>query len=275
MSVVKPRAGFAFVANVRAIIGPARVQLAKGHQLRRATTKEIEKIKVTLLEFAPHPKFLYSDLWERRLHQGDGPQDVLPESQWRYFVVAFRGPNVTVERIREASDIAPTELEILFTVVDRGLVWHQDHVFQVLQEIRQNEDLFVDITAADAAEIRKLRDRIERAQPLPLDLKPFLRQLAGLKALPYRSPLRFLGYFAMLEGLLAHKPNNTDPYDSITRQVKKKLTLLKVIIYFPDHEMLRSRKQKGGPKAAPECLCCEIGNPLQRARDTSILQGVL
>ncbi len=181
---------------------------------------------MTLLEFAPHPKFLYSDLWERRLHQGDGPQDVLPESQWRYFVVAFRGPNVTVERIREASDIAPTELEILFTVVDRGLVWHQDHVFQVLQEIRQNEDLFVDITAADAAEIRKLRDRIERAQPLPLDLKPFLRQLAGLKALPYRSPLRFLGYFAMLEGLLAHKPNNTDPYDSITRQVKKKLTLL-------------------------------------------------
>ncbi len=35
------------------------------------------------------------------------------------------------------------------------------------------------------------------------------------------------------------------------------------------------KKQKGGSKAALECLCCEAGNPLERARDTSILQGVL
>jgi hypothetical protein len=35
-----------------------------------------------------------------------------------------------------------------------------------------------------------------------------------------------LGHFAVLEALLTHPPKPTDPYDSITRQVKKKLALL-------------------------------------------------
>ena len=51
-------------------------------------------------------------------------------------------------------------------------------------------------------------------------------QLGQLKRLPYHSPLRFLGYFAILESLLTHAPKPSDPYDSITRQVIKKLTLL-------------------------------------------------
>jgi hypothetical protein len=51
-------------------------------------------------------------------------------------------------------------------------------------------------------------------------------QLNELKAFPHRSPLRFLGYFAILESLVTHSPQPADPYDSITRQVKKKLALL-------------------------------------------------
>ncbi len=49
-----------------------------------------------------------------------------------------------------------------------------------------------------------------------------------LKALPHFSPLRFLGYFAMLESLLTHAPNPSDPYDSITRQVQKRRALLEL-----------------------------------------------
>ncbi len=51
-------------------------------------------------------------------------------------------------------------------------------------------------------------------------------QLRQLKALQHDSPLRFLGYFAVLESLLTHPPKPSDPYDSITRQVKKKIALL-------------------------------------------------
>jgi Apea-like HEPN len=51
-------------------------------------------------------------------------------------------------------------------------------------------------------------------------------QLNHLKSLPHRSPLRFLGYFAILEGLLTHAPKHSDPCDSITHQLKRKIALL-------------------------------------------------
>jgi hypothetical protein len=57
-------------------------------------------------------------------------------------------------------------------------------------------------------------------------VKHVARQLQDLDGLPPHSPLRFLGYFAVLESLLTHQPKQTDPYDPITRQVKKKLALL-------------------------------------------------
>lgn len=47
-----------------------------------------------------------------------------------------------------------------------------------------------------------------------------------LKGLSHDSPLRFLGYFALLESVLTHAPKPEDRYNSITRQVKKKLSLL-------------------------------------------------
>ncbi len=40
------------------------------------------------------------------------------------------------------------------------------------------------------------------------------------------SPLRYLGYFAIIESILTHAPKSTDPYDSITRQVYTKMALL-------------------------------------------------
>ena len=52
-------------------------------------------------------------------------------------------------------------------------------------------------------------------------------QLRSLSHLPRNLPLVFLSYFGILEALLTHKPISTDPYDSITRQVKKKVALLK------------------------------------------------
>jgi hypothetical protein len=59
-----------------------------------------------------------------------------------------------------------------------------------------------------------------------VDVQLLALQLGQLKGLPHKSELRFLGYFAVLESLLTHTPKPSDPYDSITRQVKKKLALL-------------------------------------------------
>jgi hypothetical protein len=59
-----------------------------------------------------------------------------------------------------------------------------------------------------------------------IDVKRIISQLRELKALPSDAALTFLGYFAILESLLTHAPKSSDPYDSITRQVHTKLSLL-------------------------------------------------
>lgn len=69
-----------------------------------------------------------------------------------------------------------------------------------------------------------------------------LRLFCDLDAVPETAPAKVLGYFSVLESLLAHAPSNTDPVDSITRQLKRNLVLL-------DHRM---------PKASP----CRSGGSL-------------
>ncbi len=66
-----------------------------------------------------------------------------------------------------------------------------------------------------------------------------------LKQLPHGSPLRVVGYFGILESLLTHPPKPTDPYDSITRQVKKKLALL-------DRRFVRAIDYNGFGEVNPE-----------------------
>ncbi len=59
-----------------------------------------------------------------------------------------------------------------------------------------------------------------------VDLRRIVKLVVELTELPKRSPLQFLGYFAVLESLLTHMPKPTDPYETITRQIKQKVKLL-------------------------------------------------
>lgn len=84
----------------------------------------------------------------------------------------------------------------------------------------------MDIASAQAAEISDIHALLRSNDPALVEHRRLLGQLSALKGLPQESPICFLGYFALLESLLTHPPKPTDPYDSITIQIKKKLALL-------------------------------------------------
>ena len=79
---------------------------------------------------------------------------------------------------------------------------------------------------ADLAAVSAIHTGLLQNDERLIDVERLARQVGDLKALPHESPLRFLGYFAILESLLTHLPKPTDPNDSIMRQVKKKIALL-------------------------------------------------
>jgi hypothetical protein len=225
---------FAFLMNVSRLTDPdpAGYVPIPGHQVRKANSAEIGIIRVLIDSLAQGPFGPLGHLFARHLWEDQFPhpggQDVpLPEKEWRYHVIAFEGYNGPISELQTAAVLAPVELEFGLTIMRQGYGWHPERVFRILADASNNPTFFVDVTPSDIAVLRTVHELLGRADAAsPINVKNYARQLLQLKALPAASPLRFLGYFAMLESLLTHKPRLTDPYESITRQVTQKLALL-------------------------------------------------
>lgn len=229
---------FAFVVNV-ASLEVESFTLAPSQVLRRAQPDEIEVIKSTVDRFnGGLHSFVGYTLWEGKLPFFPGkPIEILPESDWRYFVIAIEGTHETLTDIQHASDLAPIELEIGFAVLftfpgsPGGFVFHPGRFFQALEDCNQaayslNLQSLVHVTEAVAQDIATLCTKLRGADRRLIDVKALAARIGDLKLLPSRSPLIFLGYFAILESLLSHPPKTSDPYDLVIRQVKTKMALL-------------------------------------------------
>ena len=107
-----------------------------------------------------------------------------------------------------------------------GFGYKPGRLFHVLEFAPFTPSFFVDVSGADIEDIRAIYSQLQQHDAALLDIQRLAQQLGQLKEFPHQSPLRFLGYFAVLESLLTHYPKPSDPYDSITRQVKNKLALL-------------------------------------------------
>lgn len=260
--VMEQRESYSFLANVAALKGAISLQLGRDYEVRHATSAEIAEIKEdlkrvlgTLSTWTPCWEF-----WEcerpvpsQQDRWGGAEPKLLPEAEWRYFVIAFRGPKSPMPQdvhadpdvnLNYAVDLAPVELEIAYTTLYCTDPKYADHpvasryypnrLFQVFSRAREqlfyrprdDRKFFVEIGTADVAEIAEIHALLEGHGSQLIKEKKLLDQLGSLKGLPDESPLRFLGYFALLESLLTHQPEPTDPYDSITRQIVNKLNLL-------------------------------------------------
>ena len=224
---------YAFVINVSSLVDATSFSLAPGHELRRAKSEEASKIREILEYQTPGPNDEVKVApWEHK-RTGDVVEH-LPEAEWRYHVIGFRGSNFTVEDLRHVLDLAPLELKIGFVVMyhvgpgeslHEARTLHPGRLFQLLEDADRARLAFLDVKASDVEEIKGIHTQFQQHDPHG-DVKLLARQLHDVETLPSSSPLRFLGYFAILESLLTHPPKPSDPYDSITRQVKKKIALL-------------------------------------------------
>jgi hypothetical protein len=219
--------GYAFVMNVSRLVDAPRYELAPDHQLRRATQEEQAEIRKTLQDMSRPPGRPL--IWENRVRE-DGHVVPMAEQDWRYYVISFRGSNITLSELEQACCLTPKELDIGFTVFSfvagGGLAWHPERLFRATEDAQWRNYGFVDLTASDIKVITKCHTLFRQQTGALPDINRLVGQLLGLRSLSQSSPLQFLGYFAILEALLVHLPNPSDPYDSITRQLKKKLVLL-------------------------------------------------
>lgn len=227
------RHNFAFVLNVSRLVGnqSAGFALAPGTIIRRANKEEIVAAKDVCKDYGATD---WSS-WECDRSE-DGKYERLPESRWRYFVIAFTGlEHTTIAEIERTLTIATCDIKIGFTLMKGPLrhvtthptiVFYPSRLFHLLQGIGQREIPFVELAKSDAKSIRALRSKFQLHDNTILNEKEVIQQILDLEELPPQSPLQFLGYFAVLESLLTHQPKKTDTIDSITRQIIRKVILL-------------------------------------------------
>jgi hypothetical protein len=226
---------FAFVLHLSRLAGGEEFEIIPGHVLRHATPDEIFIIKELLSHHGGSTLAGLSSPFEFLL----GPQwkmTPLPRDEWRYFVIGFQGPPNSVLRIENAFCLAGMEFRILFTVLRHHASkpteftewFYSARLPQMLEESQKWDRPFCEVSAADIERIATLLRQLQDHDQNQLQMLRITNQLLSLEALPAPpvSESRFLGYFGILESLLTHRPNPSDPYDSITRQVKKKLALL-------------------------------------------------
>jgi len=99
-------------------------------------------------------------------------------------------------------------------------------LFQRLDQFNLNQSPLFEVAESDIAEVSEIYYQLKAHDSSVVNIRRILLQMKDSESIRRGSPARFLAYFGVLESLLTHKPDPKDPYDSITRQVKKKLTLL-------------------------------------------------
>jgi hypothetical protein len=221
---------YAILLNVRSFVDFESLEVVPDHTIRRATGEEIEEIQKTIGHLAGGNRQHVQSIWEMRWNDEHTVTQELPRDLWRYYVVSFAGNNVTMNDLSLAFNLSSAEPDtgpILMHGPLAGPIHNAGNYFQSTEHLLlAGEPAYVDLTRDDLTEIRAIWQNLKNHDHALIDMRPAVNQMYRLKGLPSHSTMRFLGYFAVLESLLTHAPRPTDPYDSITRQVKTKMALL-------------------------------------------------
>jgi len=220
-----PHSGYAFLMNVNSIVGAKIFEIFPGVVLRRATPQEIKEIKPNVKKLHP---FSHMNFWEQPAPYRAGPPVHLPRSKWRYYVLSFQDSFSYFKRILSILELADLELEVGLEVLhvprSKATIVHSAKIFHFL-ECDAKQELFA-VTPDGIGDLQSLSEKIEKHDNSAINMDGIIKALRDIKLLPYYSQMRALAYFAVLESLITHDPNNQIPPHSITHQVKTKMILL-------------------------------------------------
>ena len=219
---------FAFVMNVSSL-EKEEFTIVPRLVLRRAKSEEIEMIRSHMAGsiFGPTRSRIY---WETEAPPPGrgGSYEPLPPEKFRYFVIAFEGDSTEIPQIQRAADISIREVELGPTITHGGRFVNYSNsgrIFTLLHSEPILGQFCKPFSESDAAELSSIYSQLKNSDKA-LVVEGIASEIGQLKQIDRKSHLVALGYFAILEALLTHKPNQTDPYESITRQIKKKVALL-------------------------------------------------
>lgn len=224
---------FCFVLTDAVLDDASPLELIPGYVLEKANSDQIEKIRGFLIQ-----RFDFSELsppyeWNITPGASEGQlkASLMERKDWRYLVINFEGANRDVEHLGWALHLCEEELEIgpsYVVVPPFGGGWVQQRAFitSFYNQFVPYIELPKSIRTRSLSNCRQYFDQIETLVPNHPNIRRAIREFAYLRALPRSSRFVIMGYFMVLECLITHAPKPSDSGDSLTRQIKSKMTLL-------------------------------------------------
>jgi hypothetical protein len=224
--------GYVLILNLHGTELPV-LQVTSAMKLRRATSEEAEELH-RVLEWSRGPDFWvnpYETVAKLTPHESGHTTEffLLPQTDFRYYVLEFAGTNQCVHEVVMASTLTSQELEagpIFMHGGGASSLGSGPVIQRFLGEVAMEQAEFVTLTGTDVADLAHVYKKFLEHDNTIVNVHGAVNDYVALRMIAKQSSLRFLGLFAILESLLTHPPKHGDPHDSITRQVTNKMALL-------------------------------------------------
>jgi len=157
----------------------------------------------------------------------------LPHEKWRYWIIRFQGSNLELQELGYALSLMDQDIELGFTSISHPALsgdsfgWHAQHLHTYFNDHDRKIIEPKKITSPDLQLAGECYLKIKELPKKYPHIKRAFRRFDTLRSVPLASELTVIGLFSVIESLLTHAPNNNDPTDSLVRQIKHKMPLVR------------------------------------------------
>jgi len=223
---------FTFILDSVTISALLPYEVIPGHWVRKAEPNEVERIKK---EIETHGcRFPYYELSPDGAPTPGGGLTYphLPEAEWRYYVISFRGSNDKIRDIEYSASLLEDDLTLGLTFIRvPGL-----SAGGVMSQMAQVGAFFADhvgmptVKCIGNSELAQIGGNYQLITSFDKEHYPNVSRAVSdffeTNMITNRSLVKVLSYFAIIESLLTHPPDPADTIGSLTHQIATKMSLL-------------------------------------------------
>jgi hypothetical protein len=224
---------FCFILTPVDVDGALPLEVIENHWIQKADTNQIVFIREKVSEFSAVgrvPQYEFNLVGEKTQNNRHWTAVPLQEQDWRYLVINFFEENSKIHDLAIAAGLLKIDLEFGFTFtyhpqIEGPLVSFRigfiTNFFQSFWPMQVEK-----IKTGELKQIGEYYLMIQSIKNSFPNVYQLLNQYDQLKALPKGADMLVLGYFSIIEALVAHKPKLAESLDSINHQIKSKMILL-------------------------------------------------
>jgi len=235
------KSGLAFVVTNIEVDGDLPVEVIPDHTFRKASDAEIAEITSVISESSNRPVISwvrYDALVKEVRQEGNTTYhfESLPREQWRYWVIAFDGPNRRIHDVDLLALLLPTDFDLGFQIYYDGpkqsgeRVGYMQMPLHFVEKYGSTDEMFKNAKRVSTKQLESINELHSLFCALPEEF-PFvhhaIHNFSALRRIPKASELLAVGYFSIIESLITHAPRLSETLDSINHQITNKMILLR------------------------------------------------